>query len=74
VSTTDGPFNTSLTYNLWITILGVDASLSTNNQIDLYPSASVTGTTSISYVIQTISPVTFYLSSIVIMAFIYNSA
>ena len=47
--------------------------MATNNEIDLYPSASVAGANSISYVIQTISPIGFYLTSIVIMAFIYNN-
>ena len=74
VSVTEGPFNTSKTYTLWITILGVDATLAANNQIDLYPSASITAVTSITYLIQTISPVQFYLANIVMMAFIYDAS
>jgi hypothetical protein len=69
-----GPFNTSLTHQLWITIVGVEATMAANNEIDLYPNAAVTDTTTITYTVQTISPTTFYLNSVLIHAFIYSAA
>jgi hypothetical protein len=46
-STTEGPFNVASTFTVWVTILGIDATLSTNNQIDLFPTVAVTSNTSI---------------------------
>lgn len=68
----EGPFNSSGTYQLWITIAGVDATLPGNNKIDLYPNAIVTSLTTITYTVQTISTISFYLRSVLLHAFIYN--
>lgn len=68
----EGPFNSSGTYQLWITMAGVDATLASNNKIDLYPNAMVTNATTITYTVSTISTVSFYLRSVLLHAFIYN--
>jgi len=62
------------TFTIWATILGVDANLNSNNEIDLYPTITVASSTTISYKIQTILTTAFYLNSILIEAFIYDSS
>lgn len=52
--------------------MGADASLATNKQIDLYLSVTATTSTSITYKISTISPTSFFLTSIVVGCYIYN--
>ena len=54
------------TFTTWATILGVEATLAANNQIDLYPTVTVVSSSSISYRIQTISPTIFYLQSVLV--------
>ena len=54
------------TFTTWATILGVEATLAPNNQIDLYPTVTVVSSSSISYKIQTISPTIFYLQSVLV--------
>ena len=67
-----GPYSSG-NQSIWSAILGADASL-TNNQIDLYATASLASTTSITFKISTISPSIYYLTSVVISVFIYDEA
>lgn len=57
---------------IWKTIVGVDAVLATNKQIDLYLSVTTPTATSILFKISTISPTAFFLNSVVVGAYIYN--
>ena len=57
---------------IWKTIVGVDAVLATNKQIDLYLAVTTPTATSITFKISTISPTAFYLNNVVVGAFVYN--
>ena len=68
-----GPYS-SATPTIWVALVGVDAMLSTSSEIDLYATASLASNTSITFKISTISPTSFYLTSVVIHVFIYDAA
>ena len=68
-----GPFATT-TQSTWAVIVGVDISMSGNNQYDLYAAASLSNTTSITFRISTISPTAFFITSVIIEVFIFNSS
>lgn len=70
--TTSFPFNLTGGLTYWTTIVGVDASLASNKEVDLYVSATAVTTTTINFKVSTISPTSFYLTSIIIGAYIFN--
>ena len=74
ISTPEGPFNMASTFTVWATILGIDATLSANNEIDLFPTITVISSSSLEYKIETISPTSFQLDTILIEAFVFDSA
>ena len=74
ISTPEGPFNMASTFTVWATILGIDATLSDNNEIDLFPTITVISSSSLEYKIETISPTSFQLDTILIEAFVFDSA
>ena len=69
---TASPMNLTGGIKSWTTIVGVDASLSSNKQVDIYVSATALTTTTINFKVSTISPVTFYLTSVIIGAYMFN--
>ena len=70
-TTGQGPF-ASTTNKLYISIIGVDALLKVNSQIDLYAYAETPSTTSVTYRISTITDNAFFLTSVMFSVFIYN--
>jgi hypothetical protein len=69
---TSYPFNLTGGLSYWTTIVGVDATLASNKDIDLYVSATALSTTTINFKVSTIAPTQFYLTSIIIGAYIFN--
>lgn len=66
------PINITGGSKSWTTIVGVDASLASNKQVDIYVSATALTATTINFKVSTISPVSFYLTSVIIGAYIFN--
>ena len=66
------PINITGGSKSWTTIVGVDASLASNKQVDIYVSATALTSTTINFKVSTISPVSFYLTSVIIGAYIFN--
>lgn len=67
-----GPFNLTSGLTFFNVIVGVDATL-TNDEIDLYISTTAPTTTIIKFKVSTISVQAFYLNTIILGAFAYNS-
>jgi hypothetical protein len=71
-ATGQGPLNLTGGLTVWNTFVGMDASLSANKEIDLYVAVTAPSTTSITYKVSTISVVSFYLTSVIVGAFLFN--
>jgi hypothetical protein len=68
-----GPFATT-TQTIWAIIVGADLTMSANNRYDLFATASLPNTTCISFRISTISPTSFFITTVLIEVFTFNSS